>query len=246
MLLICIRVLFWNGDKSSGFHDFKKIQRQTLALVHSSACHLSSRQMLTAVEPRSVLLLPIFVNSTFEVTYFAYILSAYQLAFTFSSFLPTLAFHFIPEFPLHLLASCSAPAPLFISLPLHLSLPLKPSCSEHPTRTEMSLPLFIGISFPRLYPISFTAHLTLERFLIKPEWIESTVVHLNCCQGRISFGRERIFSQCSLVHCRRTFSDCYAYKSPVRRSPSGVSKVTKLGKTDLLDWLQKHTVAMLH
>lgn len=57
----------------------------------------------------------------------------------------------------------------------------------------MSLPLFIGISFPRLYPISFTAHLTLERFLIKPEWIESTVVHLNCCQGRISFGSERIF-----------------------------------------------------
>lgn len=46
-LLIDTHILFWSGGKSSGFHYFKKIKLQTLVLVHSSACHLSSHQTLT-------------------------------------------------------------------------------------------------------------------------------------------------------------------------------------------------------
>lgn len=95
----------------------------------------------------------------------------------------------------------------------------------------MSLPLFIGISFSRLYPISFTAHLTLERFLIKTEWTEK---HRNCCQGRISFWSWEDFSLvefsplpedvsrqlCSQTSCEEKLTRCkQSYQARKNRRP---------------------------
>lgn len=64
-----------------------------------------------------------FVNSTFQITYFAYILPAYQLTFTLSSFLPlsinpSFSLNLsTSHFPLPLLASHLALPPKFISVP---------------------------------------------------------------------------------------------------------------------------------
>lgn len=110
-----MHILFCSGDKSRGFHYFKKIKSWTLILVHSSACHLSSHQTVTAVEQNVCCFCQCFVNATFQMIYFAYIAPAHQLTFTlfppFFPFLSTLVSHFIPNFPLHLLASHSALPP---------------------------------------------------------------------------------------------------------------------------------------
>lgn len=141
---------------------------QTLIRVHSNGCHLSSLRTLTqlwnkmcATSVNVLLMLPFKLSCL----HFPWSPAHFHSFSSFLSFSFSLVSHFIPNFPSHLLASHSA-------LPPNSSSSLPTAVEGWLLRTshkdrDMSLPLFIGMHFSRLYLISFTEHLTLERFLIK-------------------------------------------------------------------------------
>ena len=126
-LLKDTHILFWSGDESSGFHYTEKIKLQTLILVHSSACHLSSHQMLrqlwnkmsaSSVNVLLMLLFKLLILLTFHL-----LTSSLSLFFLLSSSFFQPVSYFIPNSSLHLSASHSALSPQVTSLhpPRHWS-----------------------------------------------------------------------------------------------------------------------------
>lgn len=116
----------------------------------------------TVVEQNVCCFCQSFVNATFQMIYFAYIAPAHQLTSTlfppFFPFLSTLVSHFIPNFPLHLLASHSAlPPNSSPSLPLAAEAQLlRTSHKDRDVSSFIYWHLFSKVVPHQLYSTSYT------------------------------------------------------------------------------------------